>query len=609
MTKTRIKPRSNGLLSHLAIAKSPENSLRLGKSEYTLLLLITAAVALPLIWAHQAPPLPAFFSQWLSDLLWSLVAAVAFAASAATVFSLRNHNKSGGKSAANGSLRPLWPIAGLWALLITTVLLHVGFGLTPPFIALPALFNLSLAALVTLAVLLRRADRDFLRALMSAFLLGVLVAALFNSGVALIQSFAPNWTNDSWIASTAPAISSLVDHGSERIGGNLRQPNQLATLMIWGLLAATFLLRRRGALWLAVSLPLLATLFATGSRVGVMSLALIVGVALLRSRRARAWPRATWLAVGLIALVLLWFAASAFTRATAEPALAQRLALWRDVWTLIQHSPWIGVGWGQLNFAWTLTPLPARAPDVFDHAHSLPLNLAAELGWPVAAGVLALLALTLWRARGAIRSREGATALLMLAAILLHSLFEYPLWFAYFLLPSAFLLAWLICSGATEETDDVKVLSPTPTRLSTTASSVATGISVACVAITVYAWNEYRKITAIYSQTTNAGALRAAVSDARKSPLYGQFGDYAAIMLAGDRAELAWFARPIRQVLDERLMTAYAQALMRAGEADKAAYVVARAREFQPQAVFAGLPVIAPSSTASAPLTSRDFRR
>ena len=597
-------------MSHLAIAKSPENSLRLGKSEYTLLLLITAAVALPLIWAHQAPPLPAFFSQWLSDLLWSLVAAVAFAASAATVFSLRNHNKSGGKSAANGSLRPLWPIAGLWALLITTVLLHVGFGLTPPFIALPALFNLSLAALVTLAVLVRRADRDFLRALMSAFLLGVLVAALFNSGVALIQSFAPNWTNDSWIASTAPAISSLVDHGSERIGGNLRQPNQLATLMIWGLLAATFLLRRRAALWLAVSLPLLATLFATGSRVGVLSLVLIVGVALLRSRRARAWPRATWLAAGLIALVLLWFAASAFTRATAEPALAQRLALWRDVWTLIQHSPWIGVGWGQLNFAWTLTPLPARAPDVFDHAHSLPLNLAAELGWPVAAGVLALLALTLWRARGAIRSREGATALLMLAAILLHSLFEYPLWFAYFLLPSAFLLAWLACSGAAGETDDAVLHSHTPARWSMmTASIIAKAISIACIAISVYAWNEYQKITAIYSQTTNAGALRAAVSDARKSPLYGQFGDYAAIMLAGDRAELAWFARPIRQVLDERLLTAYAQALTRAGETDKAAYVVARAREFQPQAVFAGLPVIAPSSTASAPLTSSDFRR
>ncbi len=596
-------------MNHLAVAKTQGNSLRHGKSEYTLLLLTTAAVALPLIWARQAPPLPAFFSQWLSDVLWSLVAAVAFAASTATLFSLRNHNKSGGKSATNDSLRPLWPITGLWALLIATVLLHVGFGLSPAFVALPALFNFSLAALITLAVLVRRADRDFLRALMRAFLFGVLIAALFNAGVALIQSFAPNWTNDSWIASTAPATGSLADHGSERIGGNLRQPNQLATLMIWGLLATTFLLRRRAALWLAVSLPLLATLFATGSRVGVLSLVLIVGVALLRSRRSRAWPRATWLAAGLIALALLWFAASAFTRATAEPALAQRLALWSDVWTLIQQSPWIGVGWGQLNFAWTLTPLPARAPDVFDHAHSLPMNLVAELGWPVAAGVLALLALTLWRARGAIRSRDGATALLMLATILLHSLFEYPLWFAYFLLPSAFLLAWLACSGAAGETDDAVLHSHTPTRLSMAASIIATAISVACIAISVYAWNEYQKITAIYSQTTNAAALRSAVSDARKSPLYGQFGDYAAIMLAGDRAELAWFARTIRQVLDERLLTAYAQALTRAGETDKAAYVVARAREFQPQAVFAGLPVIAPSSMASAPLTSRDFRR
>ena len=629
MTKNRVKPSQDCALKHLVIGDTPRIVLRVGKSEYTLLVLTAAAVALPLIWAHQAPPLPAFFSQWLADLLWPIVAAVALGS---TTFAALPHSNSLGQSddksygGNDGSRfaalqwmhlrRTHGLVVSLWMLLIATVLLHVAFNLTPVFVALPAAFNLLLAAVITGAVLTRRMEREFLRVWLRAFLLGVMLAACFNAGVALVQSVAPNWTDEAWIASVA---SSAPGQGAERASGNLRQPNQLATLMIWGLLAATFLLRRRPVLWLAISLPLLVTLFATGSRVGMMSLVLIAVAALTRSRRARAWPRAAWLTAGLIALVLLWFAVSAFTRTTAEPALAQRLALWRDVWTLIQESPWRGVGWGQLNFAWTLTPLPARAPDVFDHAHCLPLHLAAELGLPLAAGVLALLGLALWRARSAARSREGATVLLMLATILLHSLFEYPLWFAYFLLPSAFLLAWFVCAGVLSLDRSLAAKAPSnatsqlivaPGTASTTAISLAaTAISIACIAVAIYAWKEYRKITAIYSHTTNANALGNAVAEARKSSLYGQFGDYTAIMIAGERAQLAWFDRPIRQVLDERLLTAYAQALARAGEADKAAFVVARAREFPPQPVFASLPVIAPSDAASAPLTPRDFRR
>ena len=554
-------------------------------------------MALPLIWAHQAPPLPAFFSQWLSVVLWSLVT---FTASY-VVIQLQSSTLRGGNrlTTATGAR---WALFALWASLIGSLLAHFGLSWTPLFIALPTLFNLVLAAALSVAVLqhARSSNTEGLRRWMSALLVGVLIAALYNAAVALVQTVAPNWTNENWIAGIN---ADIARYGAERASGNLRQPNQLATLMIWGLLAATYLLRRAPWLWATVSLPLLLTLFATGSRVGVLSLALILGVALMRSRRARSWQRSAWLVAVLTALVLAWFAAGAFTRDTADSALSQRLALWRDVWTIIKHSPWFGVGWGQLNFAWTLTPLSARAPDVFDHAHSLPLHLAAELGLPMALAVLALLGLSLWCARRAGRTRVGATAQLMLATLLLHSLFEYPLWFTYFLLPSAFLLAWLVAAdGLSAESGG----EAQPTRALPITTSV---IAATCLVAALYAWNEYEKISVIYKNSADAGALNSATTAAQKSPIYGQFGDYAAIVLAGDRAKLAWFERPIRQVLDERLMTAYAQALMRAGEADKAAYVVARAREFQPQPVFAKLPVIAPSSAASAPLTSRDFRR
>ena len=568
----------------------------LNKSKHTLFLLTALAMALPLIWAHQAPPLPAFFSQWVAGILWALVALNAsFVAFRPPGGALHAGNTT-------ATTRAAWVLMGLWALLIASLLMHVGLSWTPSFIALPTLFNLVLAATLSVAVLLvgGSSHREFLPVWLNALLVGVLIAALYNAGVALVQTVAPNWTNENWVAAVA---SDTARYGAERASGNLRQPNQLATLLIWGLLAATYLLRRTPWLWAVAGLPLLLTLFATGSRVGVLSLALIVGVALVRSRRARSWRRLAWLAAGMIALVLVWFAASAFTRDTADSALSQRLSLWRDVWTIILQTPWFGVGWGQLNFAWTLTPLSARAPDVFDHAHSLPLHLAAELGVPPAACALALLGLTLWLARHAGRSRAGGTAQLMLATVLLHSLFEYPLWFAYFLLPSAFLLAWLVTVDAPSPKTEREL------RVSPALPIATSVIAVTCIAAAIYAWNEYQKISAIYRNSSSTSALNSAAVEARKSPLYGQFGDYAAIMIAGNKAELAWFARPIRQVLDERLLTAYASALARTGEADKAAFVVARAREFPAQPVFAGLPVIAPSATASAPLGPRDFRR
>lgn len=556
-------------------------------SKYPLLVVTALAAAVPFMWAYQQPPLSAFYSQVAAAALWLLTVLLA----ARTALQLNN---SGWAS-----------VLLLWVGLLMLVVVHAVTGVSPLFVAAPIAFSLLLCGLVTWAAFAAERDAAIRLQWLGALLAGVLVAALFNSFVALLQTVAPNWTHETWIA------SSPAPH--DRAGGNLRQPNQLATLSLWGLLAATFLLRRWPVLWFAACLPLLATLFATGSRTGVVSLALIVIAALLASTRVRAWRRRSWLLLVIAIVPLAWLAESVFTRSTADAALSQRLSLWRDVFELIRQHPWTGVGVGQLNFAWTLTPLAERAPDVFDHAHSLPLHLAVELGVPAALLVLGLLALVLWRARAAMRTRAGATVALMLAVILLHSLFEYPLWFSYFLLPSAFLLAWLVTAAdtgdAARSADDGArrhVRSPiVPALVMTT----AVGLLIALL----WSVREYDKAAAIHRRVNSPAALNAAVDSARGSPLFGQYGDYAAIMLAGDAAPLAWFERPVRNVLDERLLVAYARALARAGDTERAAYVVARAREFPPNRLFDDLPAVTsslvPTGAASAPHGPRDFRR
>ncbi len=553
-------------------------------SEYTLRAFTLLAVGLPLLWAWQAPPSPAFYSQSVACALWACVILVR-------------------PLGARGALQPGNKIAVLpWIVLFVVLAMHALSGLSPSFAVAPGLLNVTLAALLTVAVFFRSSNRQSQTRWLTAALVAILLAALGNALIVAIQAFAPSWPDDALIARHI---------AGDRFGGNLRQPNQLATVAVWGLIAAAYLLRRWPWLWGLISAPLVVTLFASESRTGVISLLLVAFASALRSRRVRAWGGRGWLLliVALIPVALL--SVAVFTRSTADSSMAQRVALWRDVVTLIEHNPWFGVGWGQLNFAWTLTPFAGRAPDVFDHAHSLPLQLAVELGVPVTAVVLGLVAHGIWhiaRALIADPSRETATVAMLLAVILIHSLLEYPLWFSYFLLPSAFLYAWLARMSHSDATGDTNRTRP-PQRAAIVAAASAAAL---CFASTLFAASEYQKATAIYHNAQNRPALTRAVTTARESTLYGHFGDYAAIMLAGDGATLSMFDRPTRHVLDERLLTAWARALARNGETERAAFVVARAKEFPPNALFNDLPkedFAAPRSASAVTLTPSDFRR
>jgi hypothetical protein len=101
---------------------------------------------------------------------------------------------------------------------------------------------------------------------------------------------------------------------------------------------------------------------------------------------------------------------------------------------LIGQKPWVGWGWGNLDYAHFVTLYPAdRFCDLLDNAHNLPLHLAVELGVPVAVGVCGLIVWQLvrakpWRETGTAQQ----TAWSVLAVVGLHSLLEYPLWYGPF---------------------------------------------------------------------------------------------------------------------------------------------------------------------------------
>jgi O-antigen ligase len=117
-----------------------------------------------------------------------------------------------------------------------------------------------------------------------------------------------------------------------------------------------------------------------------------------------------------------------------ELACASRVALWSNVLNLIGQKPWLGWGWGELDYAHYATLYAGpRFCDILDNAHNLPLHLAVELGIPAALlicgfGVWWAARRRPWRETDAVRQLAWS----VLAVILLHSLLEYPLWYGPF---------------------------------------------------------------------------------------------------------------------------------------------------------------------------------
>ncbi len=193
--------------------------------------------------------------------------------------------------------------------------------------------------------------------------------------------------------------------------GNLRQRNQFATLCSIGLVLlwwwaqyarAEKMSAAQTLVWLAAAAVVCAASAASSSRTGFLQLLLLMALAWCWRAGAGASGRSLHglLPVGFmllayaLAAVLLPIAAgvdgSVFER-MREPPLGceSRMALYRNVLHLITQKPLAGWGWGELDYAHFMTlyttPLAGvRFCAILDNAHNLPLQLAVELGLPLA---------------------------------------------------------------------------------------------------------------------------------------------------------------------------------------------------------------------------------
>lgn len=282
---------------------------------------------------------------------------------------------------------------------------------------------------------------------------------------------------------------------------NLGQPNQLASLLLWGLLGVGWIWHKR---WIGIIGGILLAVFIlfgialTESRTALLTLTL--GTTLVSIRKWKFLDRnivrgAQGLYVYYLAclfghaqlghLIGLDTSLTMLTRSSGE----LRFALWRMAFDASIVSPWFGFGWGRANegFFQVFLNYPIFADLYFEQSHNLPLDLVLWFGWPLGLGLSLGGALWLWRVIRSISNTEQLLLVASLGVMLVHAMLEFPLHYGYFLWPFGVLAG----SAATGTRAKAVVMLP---------QKVALAVAVAFLAVLAVVVQDYLKVEASFSE-------------------------------------------------------------------------------------------------------------
>ena len=388
---------------------------------------------LPFLYPHHAYPVTTFYQEWLAALLGVLAMALLLTA------------RFWQAPQVPGIV--LLPI-GLMMLLLLQFL----FGQVNHFdqVLLLSLYFLFAALLMLLGQHLRaELGLPFVTTVLAAFLLA---GAELNTLAGILQHYRWHTFLDGFITGKVSAA----------VFGNIAQPNHYANYIALGLISLGLLHTRLGwRAWLTALLatPMLFVLVLSASRSAWLYLSLILLLAWLWQRRDRAlrplfiYTAALWL--GYLAMhgvvQLPWLQGSSGSITAAARLFGEvnsggiRLHLWREAGLIFAQYPLFGAGFGQFAWQHLLLAAELRNPAItglYNNAHNIVLQLAAETGVAGLAVLFVTLGLWAWQAfvRHAQFTRDHWWGYAVLGVFAIHSLLEYPLWYAYFIGIAAFVL-------------------------------------------------------------------------------------------------------------------------------------------------------------------------
>lgn len=277
----------------------------------------------------------------------------------------------------------------------------------------------------------------------------LIVVSLISSVIAICQ----------WLSLSAYFSPLMYSYKGNRPYANLAQPNNLATLLTMGLLGCLYFYETHKVKLLyliPISLILLFSIALTQSRTSwVTCLFILIYLSIKQFNKSKRFTFTRLLLwVGLfIAFVATLPLINQFVMMIASHEMLQtasaveratsgylRLDMWTQMLVAISEHPWLGYGWNQTGMAQIAAFDLYPSHEWYKSAHNIVLDLLIWNGIPL--GILIILyfvAWLYWLNKG-VKEPISIIATLMVCAVLIHGLLEYPLHYAYFLLPAGFLL-------------------------------------------------------------------------------------------------------------------------------------------------------------------------
>jgi len=272
----------------------------------------------------------------------------------------------------------------------------------------------------------------------------LVAGATASAAIALVQ-VAAVWESASWI-SRMPNL--------RRPGGNLGQPNQLATLLIMGLASLALLreLKRIQGLAAVLLFAVLAVgIAATESRTGLLSLGVLSLWCVAGWWRMHLSLRPWAVGLGLLIFAALFFMWPMLLALSGQfgsdvqlnTQAGTRLVVWPQLIEAIAIKPLAGWGLREVSAAHNAVADGYLVSEPFTYAHNMVLDLAIGVGLPMTTILLVITGVWMWRR---LLRCQDVWAWYCVAAVLpvaVHSMLEFPFAYAYFLAPVVFLLGVL----------------------------------------------------------------------------------------------------------------------------------------------------------------------
>lgn len=233
-----------------------------------------------------------------------------------------------------------------------------------------------------------------------------------------------------------------------RSGANLAQPNQLTSLLLIALISALYLYKCNKI----SSLPLWVVSAYLGLGIAVaqsrFALLVLVGLLIFLALRAVETKKQNWKkqVFSLFLLVLFeWISWPYIVAVLGDGGLvarqasdSARLVIMSTLLDALLQQPFFGYGWNQIPIAQSSVVIAHPNTVYVSSAHNLVLDILLWNGLLVGGVVLILVWVWLWRRLSVQLNGDAWYGLAIILILLVHSLFEYPLHYAYFLIPLCF---------------------------------------------------------------------------------------------------------------------------------------------------------------------------